>query len=104
MDLNLILSWIGLIFSLLGIIYGTLVAGRVEGKLKSAVIFLILAVIAFMIKEILMVSGLFVIEAVEFIRQGVNIAIILFIFLAVFKMKQAISVIDNHYKKKYKPS
>ena len=95
---NLILFWVGIIFGFLSIAYGAWTSGRLEGKLKYAVIFMIVAVIAFMTKEIINTSDLSGISVAEFTIQGANIAIILFIFFSVFSIKQVIRAVNN---KKY---
>ncbi len=102
MYLSLVITSISIIIGLISVLIGIWISGRLAGKLRRAVIFLILAVIIFVVKEALKVFDFFIVglDSLELVRDTATITIVLFILFATFSMKQMINSIDNHYKKK----
>jgi len=108
MDLNLIISFASIIAGLVSIFLGIWVAGRLMGKFKIAIMFLITAMIVFVIKESLTIysctqitgSFLGISCNLEFSRCVINLVIILSILIATFCIAKMISNIDKHHKKK----
>jgi len=100
MDINTILSFITLVIGLVSIFFGIWATRRLAGNLKSSVMFLIIAAIVFIIKEIFEIFNFLSFTTTGLIRNIGSLLIILSILLAVINMKQMIDGIDNHYKKK----
>ncbi|GAI99284.1 unnamed protein product, partial [marine sediment metagenome] len=88
---------------LISIFLGIWVAGHVSGKLRSTVIFLILAVTVFIIKEVLKIFGFITLNNLEFLRSISNIIVILLILFAIFSLKIMVdSIVHKPLKKKRK--
>lgn len=88
---------LSVIFALVSILIGIWVTGRVAGKLKSAAVFLILAIAVIIVKEILALAN---VVYASFIVGIMRVATVFFILLAILSMKKMIDRVDNHYKKK----
>ena len=99
MELSLVIALIGLVFGLISLFIGIWVAGRLAGKFRIATIFLIFAIIIFIIEMASEILNIFI-TSLEFIINIAHIGVILFITFAIINMKQMIDGIDNHYKKK----
>ena len=100
---NPIVILIGIIVSLISIFFGINVMLRCSGKLRLTVIFLILAISTFAIKEIFRIftlnnNPLFWETAIDIIY----VVMVGFILLALITMNQMIKSINHNYHKKKK--
>jgi len=97
---NTIVIFVGVVavvFALISIFIGIWVATRFEGKLKSAMTFLILAIVVMLAKETMLLAG---ITVTNLIVGSMRILIVLLILFAMLNMRQMIDGIDGHLGKR----
>ena len=89
---NIFIGILDIVFDLASIFIGIQVMSRLEGRLKSAVIFLILAIITIITKEFLSSIGIVYSNLIVGI---IRIITVLFILFAILNMKGMIDGIDR---------
>ena len=97
MVLNFMISVTALIIGLIGIFLGIWVIGRCKGSLRSSIMFLIIAIVIFVVKE-----SFYIFNVTNFnvIRDIANIIIIIPLILSILSIKKIISQVDNNHNKK----
>ena len=102
---------LGGILTLLNVIFGLVILFiainlimRFCGKLKRALIFLTIALITLTLRSFLRLFDLIPSAYVEYSGLIMNFFITLFVFFALFSMRQMINGIDNHYNHNMKKS
>lgn len=89
-----------IIFGVLTILISIWIVGRLAGKLKLSINFLIVGAAIFIVGRIITIFN-FLSEANLEIAIGImNTLLILFVLLAVISMKQMIDGVDGHHKRK----
>lgn len=96
MNWNIFVAVISLAFSLIAIVFGLDALKRLGGRLKTSVIFLIYALGAIIVREIL---SLFNLLQNIFVGFALRILIALFVLLAILSIGQMIKVIDGEYNR-----
>jgi len=95
-SVNTFIGVFDLIVAIATILVGVIVISRFKGKLKSAIVFLISAVIVILVREFLYLAGIIY---PGFVVGIMRIVTVLLILLAMLSMKSMISDIDGRYKK-----
>ena len=98
MDINLIETWVSLVFAVISLIIGSTVLKRTAGKLRTSIIFLISAFVVIVIKDILKIIN-FSLFDIEIIRNSASILVVFLILISIVNMKRMINGIDHKYRK-----
>ncbi len=91
---------LGVLVSLITVIFSVQILKRFAGKLKISVIFLMIAVILIFLANTSGILEIFFGYDTSMIRAVANIWITVMILLTVISMKEVINGIDGHYRKK----
>ena len=100
MDLTLITAIISISIGLISIFLGVWIIIRLEGKLKISIIFLILAVIIFVIKESFKLWCIDSFANSDIFRSALNIIMVVFITISIFNIERIINKVDRYYNHK----
>lgn len=101
MEINLIASIISTIIGLIGIIISVYVIGRLEGRLKKSVVFLVLSLLTFLILRIIVLFDFFnPINNLEFFRAIGQILIVIFIVAAIYETRKMIAYFNGKVSKR----
>lgn len=98
MNFNLIILFISLILGVIGLLIGISVSSRFTGKLRIASLFLLLALIFIIIKDILNIFFP-ILDYSETIKSSLTIATIISIFISLLNLRLIINNIDHKYNK-----
>lgn len=93
---SVLIGIINIILIFVSVFIGLWTAVRLKGKLKTAIIFLILAMAVILTREVLILAE---VTTVSYIVGLMRTITVLFILFTVLSIKKVISVIDNKHKK-----
>jgi len=100
LDVIFISRIISLVLTAIGGLFGIIIAKRLTGKLKHAVIYLILVFIVLILANITGILEIILNLNTGIVRQLLNIATAVFALMAMICMKQMINHIDGNMKKR----
>jgi len=92
---GIVIGIINIVIIIISLIYGIWLTFRFAGRLRAALIFLILAVLVVLIREVLVLVG---ITAESFVVGIMRLLIVLFILFAIISMKLMVNYLDGKYK------
>jgi len=104
MDLNteifLGLRALSLVLSLIGFFMGIWFIGRFSGRIKTAIIFLILAIFTLVVVNTITILSFFIAFKTDVCKTCLNAISTFFLVFAMIKIGQAVRVIDGYAKRK----